>query len=429
MNLRCFVAMAFGKQDADKVYDKIITKSLERHQITSIRIDRKEHNNDIDDEILSELQKCDIIISDLTYARPSVYFEAGFGVGYSTAIPERKKPVIYTCRIDHRSGKNDDEFGNRRIHFDLQMKNIIFWKDHKDKDFIKKLNKRIELVISPLLKTETRKQDETKKIQRFTNLSPQTKIKKVFSIAKNTLPKKGFSGIAIESGTPFDSRDRVHEKFNINYPYGTYSPKDNLLIPIWLGTKVENGIKKVIYFHICQSITKSLIDYLTTTILKNPTYDIHPKPKGKKIKGFEEVIVITSFNPSNSKKIMQYLDNFSYNVKSEFFISKRTQLVPKKTPVEWKNLFHITNAGYDRFGACLKYDPRQKREKYAKYRQSGNFLSYRKKRSTYGYDAEYIRLKALPRTIKIKILDSIKHEDQFIENFSNFLSKTTSTRS
>ncbi len=73
---RCFVAMPFDREDTDKVYSNLIVRALRNYRITPIRIDRKEHNNDIDDEIISELKQCDLIISDLTYARPSVYFEA-----------------------------------------------------------------------------------------------------------------------------------------------------------------------------------------------------------------------------------------------------------------------------------------------------------------------------------------------------------------
>ena len=46
--------------------------------------------------------------------RGGVYWEAGFAYGLN-------KPVIHTCK--------DDEKSRRRIHFDVDQYNTIFWKD------------------------------------------------------------------------------------------------------------------------------------------------------------------------------------------------------------------------------------------------------------------------------------------------------------
>src|SRR5689334_9792967 len=90
--LRCFVAMAFGQPDTDKMYAQFVAQFKSRLNIR--RVDRINHNNDIDDQILAELKEADFVVSDLTYARPSVYFEAGYAQG-------RPIPVIFTSRADH----------------------------------------------------------------------------------------------------------------------------------------------------------------------------------------------------------------------------------------------------------------------------------------------------------------------------------------
>src|SRR5205823_4141898 len=112
--IRCFVAMAFGRPDTDQWYKQTLEPLLRRHNISPRRVDLINHNDDVDDKILDELQKADMAIADLTYARPSAYFEAGYAIGSG-------RRVIFTCRSDHlKQGATDPH----RIHFDLQMKNI-----------------------------------------------------------------------------------------------------------------------------------------------------------------------------------------------------------------------------------------------------------------------------------------------------------------
>jgi nucleoside 2-deoxyribosyltransferase len=147
MALKCFIPMAFDRKDTDRLYDKAIKPILKQKGISQFRVDRSNRNDDIDDQILSELHKCDFVIADLTYARPSVYFEAGIAQG-------RPVPVIYTCRRDHFKDQSDDKYGNLRVHFDLQMKPIIRWTDNLSTSFSQNLEKRDNYVIRPLVQQE-----------------------------------------------------------------------------------------------------------------------------------------------------------------------------------------------------------------------------------------------------------------------------------
>src|SRR5262245_34534965 len=101
--LRCFVAMAIGQGDTDKMFFRVRTY-LRSIGIDARRVDQVEHNNNIDGQILKELDACDLVWADLTYARPSVYFEAGYA-------ERRPVPVVYTCRRDHLSPHASDAFG------------------------------------------------------------------------------------------------------------------------------------------------------------------------------------------------------------------------------------------------------------------------------------------------------------------------------
>ena len=70
--------MAFGREDCDTVYDRHIVPALRSLKIDPVRIDRREHKDDLNSYIIRMLRDSDIALADLTYSRPSVYYEAGF---------------------------------------------------------------------------------------------------------------------------------------------------------------------------------------------------------------------------------------------------------------------------------------------------------------------------------------------------------------
>ncbi|MFA5146813.1 MAG: hypothetical protein WC515_05550 [Candidatus Omnitrophota bacterium] len=142
--IACFIAMAFDHPDTDKIYDSILLPMLKSKNIAARRIDRIQHNDDITTRIIEEINSADFCIADLTFARPSVYYEAGYA--------ERGIPVIYIMRKDHFKHKPEDEHGNFRAHFDVQVKNIIPWVSYNDAVFKKKLRKRIEYIMRPIEK-------------------------------------------------------------------------------------------------------------------------------------------------------------------------------------------------------------------------------------------------------------------------------------
>jgi nucleoside 2-deoxyribosyltransferase len=74
------------------------------------RIDKKEHANKIDDEIIAEIRKSRFLIVDFTGHRGGAYFEAGFAMGIGL-------PIIWTCRKDHMA----------ELHFDIHQYNCIDW--------------------------------------------------------------------------------------------------------------------------------------------------------------------------------------------------------------------------------------------------------------------------------------------------------------
>lgn len=152
LSKQAFVAMWFNrdenikeyKYDMQKVYEQAIEPAIStsKDTYTAMRIDCKEHCNDINDEMIAEIRKSKFVVADLTGYRGGVYFEAGFAYGLGL-------PVIYTCNQEWLNTQKDDK-GNiirEGVHFDLNHRNMILWDYNKLEDFKEALRKRIEAVI------------------------------------------------------------------------------------------------------------------------------------------------------------------------------------------------------------------------------------------------------------------------------------------
>jgi len=126
-----FVAMWFN-ENMDKVYDSGLRPAIQDAGYDAMRIDKKEHINKIDDEIIAEIRRSRFLVADFTSEqdkpRGGVYFEAGFALGLNI-------PVIWTCRNDAIS----------HVHFDTRLFNHIVWGNAEE--LRAKLSNRISAVI------------------------------------------------------------------------------------------------------------------------------------------------------------------------------------------------------------------------------------------------------------------------------------------
>lgn len=121
-----FVAMWFGNQ-MDTAYIEGIAPAIEEAGFQPFRIDRKEHNNKIDDEIIAEIRRSRFMVADFTCgtfevdgrlrgdARGGVYYEAGFAQGLGV-------PLIWTVHEDCID----------LVHFDTRQFAHIVWSDPAD---------------------------------------------------------------------------------------------------------------------------------------------------------------------------------------------------------------------------------------------------------------------------------------------------------
>ena len=129
---QAFVAMWFH-ESTDSAYSEGVAPAIRDAGYQPLRIDQKEHNNKIDDEIIAEIRRSRFIVADFTQgdegARGGVYYEAGFAHGLGL-------PVIFTCRQD---GFDD-------LHFDTNHYNHIAWSTPEE--LREKLKNRILAVMN-----------------------------------------------------------------------------------------------------------------------------------------------------------------------------------------------------------------------------------------------------------------------------------------
>lgn len=136
---QAFIAMWFS-DETQTAYDDGIRPALSDLGFDARRIDQKEHNNKIDDEIIAEIRQSRFLVADFTcgkiemngdgtaIARGGVYFEAGFAMGLGI-------PVIWCCREDLIN----------QVHFDTRQYNHITW--NTPEELREKLKNRVGAVI------------------------------------------------------------------------------------------------------------------------------------------------------------------------------------------------------------------------------------------------------------------------------------------
>ncbi len=121
-----FIAMWFD-HERDAVKDSI-QSAIAASGYVPIRIDKVEHVNRIDDEIIARIRRSKFLVADFTGQRNGVYFEAGFMLGLG-------RPVIWLCKKSELD----------KVHFDTRQYNMIDYQDVKELE--SRLQFRIEAIM------------------------------------------------------------------------------------------------------------------------------------------------------------------------------------------------------------------------------------------------------------------------------------------
>jgi len=101
----------------NQLYEDAIRPAIRAAGYEPLRIDRHEHVNRIDDEIVGQIKRSRFMVADFTGQRHGVYFESGLMMGLG-------RNVIWMC--DQRELQAD------LIHFDVRQYNFIDWTSVED---------------------------------------------------------------------------------------------------------------------------------------------------------------------------------------------------------------------------------------------------------------------------------------------------------
>ena len=138
-----------SSDEMNQLYDIVIKPAVEQHNLNSYRVDQDPGADKLDETILNEIDKSDLVIADLTHdlktgLRGSVIFEAGYAY--------REKPVIWMCRKDVANNTP----------FDIRQFKQIRWSSNKLLDA-----KRILIDIIRTRFRERVKQSDTHEVKRL----------------------------------------------------------------------------------------------------------------------------------------------------------------------------------------------------------------------------------------------------------------------
>lgn len=114
-----FVAMAF-RPEIDFLFADVFEPALSAVGLRAKRVDKEEPIATINEEILELIGSSSVVVADLTFERPSCYYEAG----YAHALG---RPVVLTAREDHNPFGTPRAEGAPAVHFDLASHKITYW--------------------------------------------------------------------------------------------------------------------------------------------------------------------------------------------------------------------------------------------------------------------------------------------------------------
>ncbi|MDO8137601.1 MAG: hypothetical protein Q6354_08175, partial [Candidatus Brocadiales bacterium] len=341
----------------------------------------------------------------------SVYFEAGFA--------QRDVPVIYTCRKDHFSPRADDSYGNFRVHFDLQMKNIIPWSSASGSKFSEKLTKRINRVIAPLLRVKRTEQMEKLEAEKFAVLPLQERIEQILNICISRIKRIGYRGTRVEAVA-------LSPRFPLYTPLELRSwRREGELLRIlslksgWLGTKFIKGEIHAVFVHVTSTLSKNQLGILYESLLRNPVYNVNPGLKSGTLRRLVEHMYICSLQKVPHSRVMTSLPHFRLDQERNEFIWVEEQTVPRGAIPSDKEVY-VANPWTGREGFFvrnLNRSPSGKPDERDWVEGSNPFGLGPSKAK---------QIKQISRHVHIRIIDEIKFERDFKTVFSDMLKRVES---
>ena len=302
--LRCFIAMAFGRTDTDQMYENCIKTTLRRNNVIPVIINRRQNNDDINIQIIQQLQAANFCIADLTYARPSVYFEAGY--------VQRAVEVIYTVRKDHLANNKPD---HEQVHFDLKMKPLLLWTSPTDKQFEKNLERRLKAtVLKDFAIKISQEKKNTKAEHGFIAMSVKVRLKKLRLRSIDLLKKHGYKNwkMYAPSNLPWLSRidDKIKLSKMINYDI------------YFTSSIIEKTNVQVVSTRAVQKLSSRQLKEEEACFYTSDYDDLPGFKKGKhEARQHHLILMLDKISPS---RIMSALPQYKYDRDSDSFFLKVT---------------------------------------------------------------------------------------------------------
>jgi hypothetical protein len=135
---QAFIIMPIGNAELDKVAASAIVPALLACNLDPKRVDKHNAGGLLKAEIISFIEEAEIIVADLTLARPNCYLEIGYAMGV-----DKFKNLILTVREDHFPDSPNHKKEGPKIHFDLAGYDILAWNPADIDRFRRELEKRV----------------------------------------------------------------------------------------------------------------------------------------------------------------------------------------------------------------------------------------------------------------------------------------------
>ena len=147
--VQAFVIMQIGNSDLNRIFDEVIDSAVIAAGLPPAkRIDKHNKGGSLS-EITAMIEDSDIIIADLTNERPNCYLEVGYAMGRN-----RYRNLILLAREDHSPDSPNYRPGAKKVHFDLNGYDILFWNPNRLSEFRTELKSRIQRRLNLLASSE-----------------------------------------------------------------------------------------------------------------------------------------------------------------------------------------------------------------------------------------------------------------------------------
>jgi len=120
---RVFIAMKFKSTYSESIRSAVKLGCTQMGLIAE-SVDEEDYIGDINDRIISEINKSRFVVADYTENNYGVYYESGYARG-------RGVVVIEICNEMWLDGIDDKGIKNK-LHFDVEHRNMIMWKNEED---------------------------------------------------------------------------------------------------------------------------------------------------------------------------------------------------------------------------------------------------------------------------------------------------------